>query len=122
VRADARRDDGPAAEAIAARHLSERGLAIVERNARSRYGEIDVVARDGETLVFVEDRLRRSDRYGGAAASITRDKRRKLVAAAGRYLARLPRTPPCRFDVVLLDGLEAARVEWLRDVIEAADG
>ena len=110
MRADARASDGSAAEAIAARHLSERGLAIVERNARSRFGEIDVVARDGDTLVFVEVRLRRSDRYGGAAASITPAKRAKLVAAAGRYLARLPRAPACRFDVVLLDGLASPRV------------
>ena len=120
--ADARHGDGSTAEAIAARHLSERGLAIVERNARARLGEIDVVARDGETLVFVEVRLRRSGRYGGAIASITPAKRARMVAAAGAYLARLPRAPACRFDVVLLDGLDAARVEWLRDVIEAGDG
>ena len=120
--ADARRGDGSAAESIAARHLSERGLSIVERNARSRLGEIDVVARDGDTLVFVEVRLRRDARYGGAAASIGAAKRAKMVAAAGAYLARLPRAPACRFDVVLLDGLDPARVEWLRDVIEAGTG
>ena len=120
MRADARSDDGAAAEAIAARHLAAHGLAIVERNARSRYGEIDVVARDGDTLVFVEVRLRRSGRYGGAAASVGAAKRARMIAAAGDYLAKLPRTPPCRFDVVLLDALDASRVEWLRDVIDAA--
>jgi putative endonuclease len=119
VGADARAADGPAAEALAARHLASRGLAIVERNARSRYGEIDLVARDGDTLVFVEVRLRRSDRFGGAAASIGAAKRARMIAAAGGYLARLPRAPACRFDVVLLDGLDGARVEWLRDVVDA---
>jgi putative endonuclease len=120
VPADARHGDGRAAEALAALHLRERGLAIVERNVRSRHGEIDLVARDGATLVFVEVRLRRPGRYGGAAASITGAKRTRMIAAAREYLARLPRTPPCRFDVVLLDGLDAARVDWLRDAIDVS--
>ena len=119
--ADARQGDGRAAEAIAAEHLSGHGLAIVERNVRSRHGEIDIVARDGETLVFVEVRLRRPGRFGGAADSITAAKRARMTAAAREYLARQPRTPPCRFDVVLLDALDASRVEWLRDVIEGTD-
>jgi putative endonuclease len=121
VPADARRGDGAAAEAIAADHLKARGLAVVERNVRSRHGEIDVVMRDGDTLVFVEVRLRRPGRYASAAESVTTAKRARMVAAAREYLARLPRTPPCRFDVVLLDGLDAARVEWLRDVIDGTD-
>ena len=119
--ADARHGDGRAAEAIAAEHLSGHGLAIVERNVRSRHGEIDIVARDGDTLVFVEVRLRRPGRFGGAAGSITAAKRARMTAAAGEYLARLSRTPLCRFDVVLLDGLDASRVEWLRDVVEGSD-
>jgi len=121
VPADARQGDGRAAEAIAADHLSGRGLSIVGRNVRSRHGEIDIVARDGETLVFVEVRLRRPGRFGGAADSITAAKRARMTAAARDYLARQPRTPPCRFDVVLLDALDASRVEWLRDVIEGTD-
>ena len=119
--ADARHGDGRAAEAIAAEHLSGHGLAIVERNVRSRHGEIDIVARDGDTLVFVEVRLRRPGRFGGAAGSITAAKRARMTAAASEYLARLSRTPLCRFDVVLLDGLDASRVEWLRDVVEGSD-
>ena len=91
--ADARHGDGRAAEAIAAEHLSGHGLAIVERNVRSRHGEIDIVARDGDTLVFVEVRLRRPGRFGGAAGSITAAKRARMTAAAGEYLARLSRTP-----------------------------
>ena len=107
---------GAAAEALAARFLAQRGLTIVERNWRRRCGEIDLIARDGETLVFVEVRLRRGGDFGGAAASITAAKRARIVAAAGLYLARLPRTPPCRFDAILLDALDPARIEWLRDV------
>lgn len=109
--------DGARAEAIAARFLAARGLAIVERNWRRRCGEIDLIARDGTVLVFVEVRLRRSHRFGGAAASITATKRARLVAAASQYLAGLRTTPPCRFDAVLLDALDHDRVEWLRDVI-----
>lgn len=106
---------GAAAEALAARFLAQRGLTIVERNWRRRCGELDLVARDGDTLVFVEVRLRRGGDFGGAAASITAAKQARIVAAAGLYLARLPRTPPCRFDAVLLDALDPARIEWLRD-------
>jgi len=120
VAADARHGDGRAAEAIAADHLRGRGIAIVERNVRSRHGEIDLVARDGETLVFVEVRLRRPGRFGSAAESVDAGKQARMVAAAREYLARLARTPPCRFDVVLLDALDASRVEWRRDVIDSA--
>jgi putative endonuclease len=110
---------GAEAEEIAARFLAARGLAIVARNFRCRVGEIDVIARDGDTLVFVEVRLRRRSRFGDAADSITIAKERKLVAAAELYLTRFARTPPCRFDAVLLEGLDARRIEWRRDVISA---
>lgn len=87
-------------------------------NVRSRFGEIDLVARDGEVLVFVEVRMRRSAAYGGAAASITAAKRNRLIRAASAYLAAL-RTPPppCRFDAILMDGIDGARIRWLRDVV-----
>ena len=118
--ADARHGDGRSAEAIAANHLRGQGLSIVGRNVRSRHGEIDLVMRDGATLVFVEVRLRRPGRFGTAADSITAAKRTRLIAAAREYLATLPRTPACRFDAVLLDGLDPSRVEWLRDVVDAS--
>ena len=111
------RDTGIAAEELAAHYLAERGLAIVGRNYRCRLGEIDLIARDGDMLVFVEVRLRSSARFGGALASITAIKQRKLIAAAGLYLSRLPRTPRCRFDAILLDALDGRRIEWLRNVI-----
>jgi putative endonuclease len=107
---------GAAAESLAAEFLQSRGLAVVERNYRCRGGEIDLIARDGSTLVFVEVRLRRSDSFGGARASITAAKRRRLKYAAGLFLSRLDREPPCRFDAILLDGLDMSRVEWLVDI------
>lgn len=110
---------GAQAERLAADFLVAQGITIVERNFRRRCGEIDLVARDGETLVFVEVRLRRRGDFGGAAASITAAKQRRMAAAAGLYLARLRATPPCRFDAVLLDALDPDRIEWLRDVMTA---
>ena len=101
---------------MAARHLTRHGLSIVARNWRCRSGELDLIARDGRTLVFVEVRLRRGGGYGGAASSITEAKRARITAAAGLYLTRFSSAPPCRFDAVLLDALDPARVEWLRDV------
>jgi putative endonuclease len=106
--------DGGAAEAIAAAHLVRHGLAIVARNYRCRGGEIDLVARDGATLVFVEVRLRRSQRFGGAGASVDARKQARVLAAARHYLAGRGDVQ-CRCDVVTLDALDPARVEWIRD-------
>jgi putative endonuclease len=107
---------GAAAEALAAEFLQARGLSVVKRNYRCRGGEIDLIARDGATLVFVEVRLRSSSAFGGARASITAAKRRRLKFAAGLFLSNLRREPPCRFDAILLDGLDLARIEWLVDI------
>lgn len=103
---------GAAAEDRAARYLEGRGLSILARNYRTRLGEIDLVAREGATLVFVEVRRRLSSApYGGAAGSIDGRKRRRIEAAARHYLARLGTEPPCRFDVVAVQGDDLA---WLR--------
>ena len=112
----ARANAGAQAESLAAAFLESRGLAIVARNVRSRFGEIDLIAKERDTVVFVEVRLRRSSQFGGASASITAAKRSRLVAAAETYLATLAHTPPCRIDAVLLDSLDPARIEWLRDI------
>jgi putative endonuclease len=107
---------GAAAEVLAAEYLTARGLMIVERNYRCRGGEIDLIARDRDTLVFVEVRLRSSTAFGGAAASITPAKRRRIALAARHYLGTLGREPPCRVDAILLDALDSKRIEWLIDV------
>ena len=114
--AGARSIAGVKAEALAAEYLEAHGATIVERNFRRRCGEIDLIVRDGSVLVFVEVRLRTRSDFGGAAASITAAKRLRMTRAAGLFLARLARTPPCRFDAVLLDALDATRIEWLKDI------
>ena len=97
---------GRAAEAAAARHLERLGYRIVAANFRAKGGELDLVALDDDVLAIVEVRYRASDRYGGAAASITHVKRSRLIRAARallvthRQLAKLP----ARFDVVEVSG------------------
>jgi len=108
---------GRRAEALCARLLEAAGLALVERNFRSRLGEIDLIAREGNTLVFCEVRLRRNTSFGGAAESITWAKQARIAAAARFYLIGKPESD-CRFDVMLLDGLEPQRVHWIRDAFQ----
>ncbi len=105
------------AEQRAADYLQERGLRIVERNFRCRGGEIDLVARDGDTLVFVEVRARSRQTFGGAAESITAAKQGRILLAARHYLARMDVQPACRFDAVLIQG---GALEWLRDAFDAS--
>ena len=108
--------EGARAEEQAARFLAGRGLIILARNYRCRGGEIDLVCRDGATLVFVEVRLRTNRDFGGAAASITPAKQRRITLAANHYLAGKP-LPACRFDAVLLDG---ADIDWIRNAFDAS--
>jgi putative endonuclease len=115
---------GDEGEARALAHLRRAGLELVERNYRvahgpsARGGEIDLVlrTRDG-TLVFVEVRTRAARAFGGAAASVSLAKQRSLVLAARHYLRRYAAPPPCRFDVVAIDG---ERLEWLPAAFDAA--
>ncbi|MDR0528734.1 MAG: YraN family protein [Zoogloeaceae bacterium] len=107
--------DGARAEALAREFLEARGLRIVARNFRVRGGEIDLIAQEGEILVFVEVRLRRSEQYGGAAASVTARKRRRIILAAQHWRKQQRQTQAiCRFDCVLLDSLEKSAIRWLR--------
>lgn len=109
----AQQDKGQQGEDAALAYLLRQGLVLVERNFRCQGGELDLVMRDGASLVFVEVRRRQGRAFGGAAASITPAKQRRLVHAAETFLLRYPRVPPCRFDVIAID---AGRIEWLRDV------
>jgi putative endonuclease len=113
------RDRGLEAEAEAARLLESKGLAVVARNYRTRFGEVDLVAREGATLVFVEVRRRSSRAFGGAAASVDARKQAKIVAAARHYLARLGAEPACRFDVVTWDG-DSGPPAWIRGAFDLA--
>ena len=107
-------EQGRRAEALCARLLEGAGLTIMARNFRCRMGEVDLIAREGRTLVFCEVRLRHGRSFGGAAESITAAKRARIVAAARFYVAGKPEAD-CRFDAMLLDGLDAQRVQWIRD-------
>ena len=115
-----RQRDGDQAEALAAAYLERNGLRILERNYRVRGGELDLMALDGETLVFVEVRYRKSARFGGAAASIDTRKQQRLIHAAQVYLLKHPRQAnrPCRFDCVLLDTLQSAQIDWIKDAFQ----
>jgi len=115
---------GDIAEAQALAHLQGQGLALVERNYRvargphDRGGEVDLILRERDgTLVFVEVRARTDARHGGAAASVGAAKRASLVLAARHYLLRFAVPPPCRFDVVAIEG---GALQWLRGAFDAA--
>lgn len=114
------KEDGDAAEDRALAHLLAHGLRLLARNYRTPGrggGEIDLVMRDRDgTLVFVEVRKRAHARYGGAAASIGWGKQRRIVFAARHYLMRLREPPPCRFDVVSMEG---GGIQWMRAAFDA---
>ena len=113
-----RQAKGAAAEQLATDYLARQGLSVIERNFRVRGGEIDLICRDGESTVFVEVRLRSRSDFGGAAGSITSAKQARLILAARHWLVRHGETP-CRFDCVLLDGLDTHNIEWLRNAFAA---
>ena len=115
---------GDAGETLALAHLERQGLTLVQRNYRvaagpnARGGEVDLILRERDgTLVFVEVRARRSAAFGGAAASVTASKHRRLVFAAQHFLRRYGALPPCRFDVVAIDG---DSVQWLRGAFDTS--
>lgn len=111
----ARQIIGQAGEDAALNYLQRQGLISIERNFRCKGGEIDLLMQDQDVLVFVEVRKRADKNYGGAAASITPAKQKRLIIAAQHYLQRYTMPPACRFDVVAIDG---AAITWLKNVID----
>lgn len=111
---------GREAEQQAAEQLERRGLRILARNYRVRGGEIDLICRDSQQVVFVEVRMRNRQDYGDAAASITHQKRQRIILAARHFLLQHPEWArhDCRFDCVLIAGDQA---EWLRNAFSADD-
>jgi putative endonuclease len=112
-------NNGAQAEQWATQYLQQQGLKPVAQNYRSRFGEIDLIMQDGATLVFIEVRLRRHATFGGAAASIDAHKQQRIIRTAQQYLANLSRTPPCRFDAVLMDDAQGHNVQWLKNAFDA---
>jgi putative endonuclease len=119
---------GDAGEARALEHLLGHGLKLMERNyrvargPRARGGEVDLILRDRDgTLVFVEVRARRSTSFGGAAASVGAAKQRSLVLAAQHFLRRYNAPPPCRFDVVAIEGEgQGQSIKWLQGAFDTS--
>lgn len=107
-------DIGRSGEDRALAYLQQQGLTLVERNFLCKVGELDLIMRDGAHLVFVEVRERNNPLYGGAAASITPAKQRRIVRAAQFYLLRCKPLPPCRIDIIAIDG---GHISWLRNAI-----
>ncbi|MBF7981682.1 MULTISPECIES: YraN family protein [Rahnella] len=113
------RSCGAEYEAYARRYLERAGLTFVAANVACRAGEIDLIMRDQQTWVFVEVRYRRNANFGGAAASVTRQKQQRLLRAASFWLASHNAsfdTSPCRFDVLAITG---SQLEWLPDAFNA---
>ena len=109
--ADDRQAAGKLGEDLACAELTRLGYAILARRYRTRFGEIDIVCRDGEKTIFVEVRARRSKGRGTAAESVTARKRRRIAAMALDYLAYAGRlNRPCRFDVVAIDRMGTDRM------------
>ena len=112
---------GRTAESEAERFLRRKGYRIVERNLRTVFGELDLVARQGDVLVFVEVKARRTGAHGGAPYAVTGPKQARLARLAAHYLAqRRLGHPPCRFDVVLCTG-GTARPEAIQHIENAFD-
>ena len=120
---DHRQSLGKLGENLACAALAQRGYAILARRYRTRLGEIDIVARDGATLVFIEVKARAGDEFGGAAAAVTAWKQRRIALMAVDYVARHRlENRPCRFDVVTVDVVEGKppRVEIFTHAFDAA--
>jgi len=117
-----RRADGARYEDIALAHLERAGLALIARNYQCRYGELDLVMRERDVVVFVEVRYRSASAFGDGVDSVGAAKRAKLVRAAGAFLADHPRLAgaACRFDVLAIgDGPDAPSIDWRRNAFEA---
>lgn len=112
---------GQAAEKSALDHLRQQGLTLLDRNYRTRTGEIDLILQATNLIVFVEVRYRSRNDYGNAAESITATKKQRLRNAAAQYLQANPglQHHPCRFDAILVSGTEPDfRIEWLQDAFQ----
>jgi putative endonuclease len=120
---DPRRLFGQEGESAAEQYLRHKGYRIVARNLRSSVGELDLVAEDGQVLVFVEVKARRTDAFGGAIHAVHQRKQKKLIRLAAQYLSRHHvEGRLCRFDVVLLQGTDdvAPQIEHIQNAFEVS--
>jgi putative endonuclease len=107
---------GEQAENIACKYLIQQGLVFIEKNYHCRYGEIDLIMNDKNSLVFVEVRYRKNNSFGGAKASVTYKKQKKLHTTALQYMQRHGHDRPARFDVIAITGNDKERrLEWIQN-------
>lgn len=97
--------------------LQQQGLLLVCQNFYCRFGEIDLIMSDQDTLVFIEVRYRKNQDYGGAPASVTYQKQQKLIKTAKHYLSQLNSEPYCRFDVVAISE-KTSTPQWIQDAFQ----
>jgi len=109
-------------ENLAVAEIERRGYAVLARRYRTRHGEIDIVARDGETIVFVEVKVKETAEFGTGSEAVTARKQQRIISMAVDYLARNRLTAkPCRFDVVAIDGVgDDAVLTYYRGAFMAA--
>ena len=111
-------DSGHYCENLALKYLKRRGLKLLTRNYSSRYGEIDLIMQDKDTLVFVEVRYRKHSNYGGAIESVDYRKQSRVTNTAENYLQAHPWDGPCRFDIVAIEG--KAKPQWIIGAFDAS--
>lgn len=105
-------------EQLAVDYLLQQGLQLVQRNFQCKVGEIDIIMRDGNCLVFVEVKYRASRAFGGAAAAVTASKQQKLLRACRWYLQQHRLTEqPCRLDVMAIEGQPPYQYQWIKNAI-----
>ena len=114
-------EQGQASELKACRYLEQQGLVLIERNYRCRMGELDLIMRDHEHLVFVEVRSRNNPNYGNPAETVTKRKQNRLLRAAAYYLQRQRLNLPCRFDIVAISSVNSEKecLQWIKDAFQA---
>jgi len=109
---------GVIAEKKALTYLVDQGLTLLHQNYYCRFGEIDLIMLDQDTLVFIEVRYRKNGNFGGALASINQTKQRKIIKTAQHYLTQLSSEPYCRFDAIALNDTELTPL-WVKDAFHA---
>lgn len=113
---------GKKAEQHALRYLKKQGLQLIKHNFHSRRGEIDLIMRQGESIVFIEVRKRSNTSHGGALESISQQKQQRIIHTAHYYLQQHPKhaNQPCRFDVIAIEGVEKQeKIQWIQNAFQA---
>jgi putative endonuclease len=108
---------GNQAEKVALSYLEQQGLTLIEKNYQTRLGEIDLIMQDGESIVFVEVRLRKNNLFGGASESITQAKQRKIAIVAEQFLQHHG-NQACRFDAIVMEKAEIQHIQWIKHAFE----